>query len=59
MINSLQDSQVMQNLDEDLFQNYNQYDSVEVSEPMWTNEGVVGGHRLYKIMTGVRGDGQS
>ena len=49
----------MQNLDEDLFQNYNQYDSVEVSEPMWTNEGVVGGHRLYKIMTVVRGDGQS
>lgn len=27
-------------LDESMYQCYNQYISVEVSEPMWSNEGV-------------------
>ena len=33
---------------------YNQYISVEVSEPMWSNEGVVGGYRMYRIITKLK-----
>ena len=41
-------------LDESMYQCYNQYISVEVSEPMWSNEGGVGQYRMYRIITKLK-----
>lgn len=38
-----------------MYESYNQYIRVEVSGPMWSNEGVVGGnHRIYRIITKLK-----
>jgi len=50
----LSQAQQDEGLDENMLQLYNQYISVEVSEPMWSNEGVVGGYRMYRIITKLK-----
>ena len=47
-------AQNSEGLDESMYHCYNQYISVEVSEPMWSNEGVVGGYRMYRIITKLK-----